>query len=95
MAKIKSGPPPNFNLKIYIWKMQKNAKTIQKKPWHPPVPAPKVFSVAKATPQSQMSVRPSVRLSVSHKAKPPNSLKSSSFILHLSSFIIPPSFRDF
>ena len=40
--------------------------------------------VQKATPQSPMSVRPSVRLS----SKPLNSLKSSSFIIHLSSFII-------
>ena len=40
--------------------------------------------VQKATPQSPMSVRPSVCLS----SKPLNSLKSSSFIIHLSSFII-------
>ena len=42
------------------------------------------FSVAKATLQSPMSVRSSVCLS----SKPLNSLKSSSFIIHLSSFII-------
>ena len=56
------------------------------------------FSVAKATLQSQMSVCPSVQLS----AKPLNSLKSLSFIIHHpyfiilhSSFIILPSFCDF
>ena len=48
----------------------------------------KHFSVAKATLQSQISVRLSVCPSVRHKAKPFNSLKSSSFIIHLSSFII-------
>ena len=42
------------------------------------------FSVKKATLQSQMSVRPCV----CPKAKPFISLKSSSFIIHLSSFII-------
>ena len=42
------------------------------------------FSVAKATLQSQMSVRSSVR----HKSKPLNSLKSSYCIIHPSSFII-------
>ena len=42
----------------------------------------KFFSVAKATLQSQMSVRPFVRLSVSPKAKPFSSLKSSAFNIH-------------
>ena len=55
-----------------------------------------IFSVTKATLQSQMSVRPFVRQS----AKPLNSLKSSSFIfnfhrstfiIHHSSFFIHPS----
>ena len=69
-----------------------------KKPWLSPpmVPTPllplptlsftvsQVISVAKATLQLQMSVHPSILL----KAKPFNNLKSSSFIIHLSSFII-------
>ena len=46
-----------------------------------------LLSVAKATLQLQMSVRPSVCQS----AKPLNSLKSSSFIIYPSSFFIHPS----
>ena len=67
------------------------------------------FSVVKATLQSQMSVRSFVRPYVCPSAKPLNSFKSSSSIIHPSSFIflhssfiilhhssfILPSFRDF
>ena len=45
------------------------------------------FSVVKATLQLQMSICPSV----SPKAKPLNSLKSSSFIFHPAAFIFHPS----
>ena len=59
--------------------------TIEKKFWPFQIIALSIFS------RESDSTITNVRPSVSHKAKPPNSLKSLSFILHPSSFILHPS----